>query len=146
MAFQIHNCAAQKLTLRQMREIMETGTLFYPASKHYTADLLTNLCVSCDNCDATALPACIGKESADLCLQCAAKLTEHVQMAPTTLFMGLHQTYAKEVAAQLGLCVFVQTLEESQDMTRVVAAVYCPRALTVTCNEDDVVVSVHKSP
>jgi hypothetical protein len=142
MAFQIPDCAAQQLTLRQMRELLDTGMLFCPAYRHYTTDSLSALRVVCDNCGAAGLAACIGKDAADLCLACAAKLVAHIQQAPFTLFVGLHKTYAQDVAKQLGIDLCTRAAAAPPPTAQIAA--YIPNALVGLYDDDDVVVSVHK--
>ena len=49
-----------------IRAILDKGTFFYPASKHYN----NGTTVTCDYCYKTHLVACIGYESYDLCIKC----------------------------------------------------------------------------
>jgi hypothetical protein len=56
-----------KLLMTTLEDIVKLGMFYFPAHKHY-GHLTT---VNCDRCFASNLPACIGYDKKDLCLDCA---------------------------------------------------------------------------
>lgn len=55
-------------------DVIDHGTYFFPAWKHYGREVN----VICDRCATSNLPACIGFNTRDLCLQCVATLTSNI--------------------------------------------------------------------
>jgi hypothetical protein len=57
----------------ELKNIVEKGTYYYPAWKHYETPSSR---VSCDRCSKNDLISCIGYENKDLCLNCCQAVTE----------------------------------------------------------------------
>jgi hypothetical protein len=53
-------------------KIIDNGTYYYPAWKHYRRDAIVN----CDRCDAHNISSCVGFGEKDLCLMCVHELTK----------------------------------------------------------------------
>jgi hypothetical protein len=61
-------------------EIVIRGKYYYPATSHYYGkDTLLTRVVECDRCHKKNIPACIGLDDADLCLECAAIIIKLVE-------------------------------------------------------------------
>ena len=60
--------------------VLTMGKLYYPAYTHYTATASTR--VHCDMCRATDLKICIGYQTLDLCLPCAARVANGPSSSP----------------------------------------------------------------
>ena len=56
-------------------EVIDHGTYYFPAWKHYTRPVI----VICDRCQTNNLKACIGHKSKDLCMLCVEELTNGLQ-------------------------------------------------------------------
>jgi hypothetical protein len=53
--------------INKFNKILEYGTFFFPATKHYGT---IGSSVQCDRCHRANLKACVGYENMDLCLNC----------------------------------------------------------------------------
>lgn len=51
-------------------EVLKHGCFAYPASSRYSRPTK----VICDRCDASDIPACVGLDTTDLCMDCVAVL------------------------------------------------------------------------
>jgi hypothetical protein len=57
------------------RDVLQHGTFFSPAWKHYGAE---NITVWCDKCESDNLPWCLGYGTQDLCLSCASDVSKSI--------------------------------------------------------------------
>jgi hypothetical protein len=60
----------QSMNTGKIIEIIENGTYYYPAKKHYNQNVV------CDRCFKKDLDACIGYKKYDLCLNCVNDLIQ----------------------------------------------------------------------
>lgn len=72
----------ERLGFEDLRAFMEAGVFYAPASRHYPESPGTS--VSCDQCGARNLIACIGLGQQDLCLTCAHRAAATMRAAATT--------------------------------------------------------------
>ncbi len=63
------------MNIEQLKDIINNGSLYYPAWKHYGGQ--TN--VKCNRCKKPDLAASIGYRDNDLCLICVEKITQYLK-------------------------------------------------------------------
>jgi hypothetical protein len=77
-----NNTYMERLGFEDLREFMDAGVFYAPASRHYPEK--PGISVSCDQCGARNLLACIGLRQQDLCLTCAHRAAATMQAAAAT--------------------------------------------------------------
>jgi hypothetical protein len=142
---------------QQLLDIITHGVFYAPASKHYPDMLHGHAKVSCDDCGARDLTACIGHGSFDLCLFCAqvhsrllAVKTEvphrgvtplpSTQTPPATSFtldnlVGMTSTAAAERLRAMG-----KDLRAYEENTTVFTCDYCPNRLNAIIDDHGIIV------
>ncbi len=96
------------ISVSKFTKVIENGTFYYPATKHY--DNKKGTIVSCDRCGTRDPPATLGFEQMDLCVNC---LNVEMGLMPMhkKIESGLRDIYKKKV------------LEEVKVLPRDVAAI-----------------------
>src|SRR3990172_4781987 len=62
------------VTQDTFQKIVQLGKYYFPAHLHYSRETT----ITCDRCQRNQIPACIGWQQYDLCLNCAQKVAEQL--------------------------------------------------------------------